>query len=227
MDIHKPKPVQNWREFLAEITVIVCGVLIALALEQAVESLHWHHAVHLGRESLHREMQFDNKFYAWRVALAPCATKRIADVSDLIEKAAAEGQIGHLQQVSLLIGQRMEDSEWQSERASQTLTHFPREELALLGTYYAQTSDFREWIFQENAAWTALRILENGPKPLHDTDITALRLNLESVRRLGDLIATNAGRQLELSRQAGVTPQAVASDVLSASCTPIDVVKSQ
>jgi hypothetical protein len=38
MDIHKPKPIHNFREFLSEIGVIVCGVLIALILEQAVEA---------------------------------------------------------------------------------------------------------------------------------------------------------------------------------------------
>jgi hypothetical protein len=33
VDIYKPKPVHNWREFLNEISVIVIGVLIALAGE--------------------------------------------------------------------------------------------------------------------------------------------------------------------------------------------------
>lgn len=37
MDIHKPKPIHNWREFLSEIGVIVLGVLIALGAEQSIE----------------------------------------------------------------------------------------------------------------------------------------------------------------------------------------------
>ena len=36
MDIHKPKPIRNWREFLKEVGIIVLGVSIALAGEQAV-----------------------------------------------------------------------------------------------------------------------------------------------------------------------------------------------
>ena len=40
MDIHKPKAAHSWREFLIEIGTIICGILIALALEQAVESVH-------------------------------------------------------------------------------------------------------------------------------------------------------------------------------------------
>src|SRR3954464_2108182 len=41
VEFHKPKPVHNWREFLAEIGVVVIGVCIALAAEQTVEWLHW------------------------------------------------------------------------------------------------------------------------------------------------------------------------------------------
>ncbi len=40
MHIHKPKALHGWREFLGEIGVIVCGVLIAIALDQTVEALH-------------------------------------------------------------------------------------------------------------------------------------------------------------------------------------------
>jgi hypothetical protein len=56
MDIHKPKPVHSIREFLNEIVVIITGVLIALGLEQAVES--WHHAEQVAdaRETLREEL---------------------------------------------------------------------------------------------------------------------------------------------------------------------------
>ena len=40
MEIHKPKPWHGWREFLAEISVVVVGILIALAGEQTVEAAH-------------------------------------------------------------------------------------------------------------------------------------------------------------------------------------------
>ena len=38
MDIHKPKPVHNLREFLSEIGVIVCGIVIALGSEVNVQA---------------------------------------------------------------------------------------------------------------------------------------------------------------------------------------------
>jgi len=41
MDIHKPKPIRNWRKFLKEVGFIVLGVSIALGGEQAVKYFHW------------------------------------------------------------------------------------------------------------------------------------------------------------------------------------------
>ena len=39
MEVHKPKPIHSWREFLGEITVIVIGVVIALSAEQMLQGL--------------------------------------------------------------------------------------------------------------------------------------------------------------------------------------------
>ena len=39
MEIHKPNPIHNFREFLKEVGIIVLGVLIALGAEQTVEAL--------------------------------------------------------------------------------------------------------------------------------------------------------------------------------------------
>ncbi|MET3105597.1 hypothetical protein AAKU67_003152 [Oxalobacteraceae bacterium GrIS 2.11] len=56
MDIHKPKPVHSWREFLSEICVIVTGIAIALGGEQAIEAIHWHHKVEAAEASIKAEL---------------------------------------------------------------------------------------------------------------------------------------------------------------------------
>jgi len=70
MDIHKPKPVHSWREFLSEIAVIVCGILIALAGEQVVEAFHWRHEVEAQREALRSEARDNLSAAAYRKAEA-------------------------------------------------------------------------------------------------------------------------------------------------------------
>jgi len=57
MEIHKPKPVHNWREFFSEISVVVLGIAIALAGEQIVEAVHRNLEVSALRLDLHTESQ--------------------------------------------------------------------------------------------------------------------------------------------------------------------------
>jgi hypothetical protein len=59
MDIHKPKPVHSIREFLSEIAVVVCGILIAIALEQGVEALHAGHETETLDRALRIEVKHD------------------------------------------------------------------------------------------------------------------------------------------------------------------------
>lgn len=52
-DIHKPKAAHSIGEFLIEIWIIFCGILIALVLEQVVEAAHWAGKVDEAKDSLH------------------------------------------------------------------------------------------------------------------------------------------------------------------------------
>ena len=57
MDIHKPHAAKNWREFFIEIGTIVVGILIALGLEQAIETIHMQEKVAAAREAVRDEIQ--------------------------------------------------------------------------------------------------------------------------------------------------------------------------
>jgi hypothetical protein len=72
MDIHKPKPWRDWREFLKEYGIIVLGVLTALALEQFVETLHWRHKVEQAERNMRIELMRDRTEASQYAILAPC-----------------------------------------------------------------------------------------------------------------------------------------------------------
>src|SRR6201999_3353098 len=119
------------------------------------------------------------------------------------------------------IGDRLEDGEWQSERSAQTLPHFPRSELGELNSYYAQLTDLREWLFKELDAWTALGVLEHGPKTMSPADIAAMRLNLEIARRMEYLISLNAREQLDRGRRLGIAAPVADVGRVGRECTDI------
>ena len=204
MEIHKPKPVHNWREFLKEYAIIVLGVLTALAAEQAVEWLRWRHEVAIARQSLREEIAVIDRFYGRRALIGPCLERRLEEKAARIRDIAANRKAAPLPPDPGTTGALLSDAEWQSERSAQTLTHFPRAELALMSRFYAQMGDIREWLLEEERSLSALLVLADDPGHLGPADLAQLRVNLNTARMLNYLIVLNARRQLEVSAQLGI-----------------------
>ena len=219
MDIHKPKPIHNWREFLKEFGTIVLGVSVALAGEQAVEWLHWQSEVKTARMALRVEMTtiLDN-FYAPRAAMTPCLDRKLDGAATAIADIAAGRQPDLHGMVFNTLGGMLNDGEWQSERASQTLTHFPREELALMSRFYGQVPDAHDWEAKEAIAWGNLAVLQDAGQKLGPADLAQLRVNYHLARRFLYLIDGNAGEQVALAAQLGVTPAFLTPARIAALC---------
>lgn len=215
---HKPKPVHGWRDFFKEYAIIVLGVLTALTAEQAAEHFRWQAAVREGREALHREMAFDDGYMRDRLLVEPCIDRNIEAMSSMIEAASGTGRLPKTGQVTLVAGRRLESSQWENERASGALTHFPRDEMEVLGRYYAQIGGLRDWDDKEIDAWAHLAVLDHGPKRLGEADIAQLRMSVETARRMEFLTTLNARRVLDWSKDLGVQPGPVRRDWVQARC---------
>jgi hypothetical protein len=204
MEIHKPKSVHSWREFLAEIGVVVIGVCIAIGLEQSVEWLHWQSEVSIARKALASEIADDDINFARRVAAARCLDRKLDRISQMIADIASGQQPRALVTRFNGMGSQVYDNDWQAERSSQILTHFPREELALMTRYYSELPGLINWQQQEGNAWTQLAILSDAPQKLSPGDLVQLRSNYHLARRFAYVVAFVAGRQLEISDRLGI-----------------------
>ena len=205
MDIHKPKPIRNFREFLKEVGIIVLGVCIALGAEQTVEWVHWQSEVRAARSALQAEIAANNEnMFAFRVATAACLDRQTAEADAVIAALEAGRKPGKVTHFRYTASNLTRDSEWQSERASQVLTHFPRAELALMGRYYAQVETVQYWAAQEASAWLELNILNNPPAGIMASDLIRLRVNLGIAQRMEWLTLLNSKRQLAISKQLGI-----------------------
>lgn len=86
MEIHKPKPIHNWREMAAEIGVIVVGILIALGLEQAVESYHTHERTEAAQQATDSEVRFNLAKTNRELDMRACMERQLAALADAIGK---------------------------------------------------------------------------------------------------------------------------------------------
>ena len=64
MDVHPPHgPIRSWKDFTLHLLTITIGLLIALTLEAAVESMHHRHMVKDARANLRREIVENQRLY--------------------------------------------------------------------------------------------------------------------------------------------------------------------
>jgi len=191
------------REFLKEVGIIVLSICIALTAEQAVEWAHWHREVAIARQALRAEIAANNtNFLAFRVAIAPCVAREIARADQAISTLEAGGKLEPIAPLRATASSLIRSSEWEADRASQVLTHFPRDELALISRHYDQAADLRNW--GEADFWTDLMVLQKPLDGITRSDILHLRVSLEKLRNMERLTVTNSRRQLRNSERLGI-----------------------
>src|SRR4051812_27019924 len=93
MDIHKPKPIHNWREFLTEVGTIVLGVSIALAAEQAVEWWHWKIQVAEARSIIATELATNVAGSIYRLRIEKCVEHRLDALAEILDAASGSGRL--------------------------------------------------------------------------------------------------------------------------------------
>src|SRR5579864_6632464 len=88
MEVHLPKPLHGWREFVGEVGIIVLGVLLALGAEQMVEYFHQRAELREGEDAMTSELRDDDLPQAFtRTAIYNCYSGQL----DAIEDAVASG----------------------------------------------------------------------------------------------------------------------------------------
>jgi len=151
MEIHKPKPVHNWREFLAEIGVVVIGVCIALAAEQMVEWLHWQDKATYATEQIQTELTRDMEYSVERAMVDDCIQRRLdeleqklLDSGDRWIPMAPASTIGV--QAGNIVAQPTRNWSfiaWTAAINDTSVSHLNRDRLTLYTRIYAQMEAMR------------------------------------------------------------------------------------
>jgi hypothetical protein len=200
-----PGKSRDWRAIGTELAIVVVGVALALAAQQAVDWLRWQGEVKAAREAIRYEVLLNHtNFSVRRIAYAPCLERQAVEAGRILDDLEAGRPPGRFTTFHYGAHTVLSENEWQSERSSQTLTHFPRAELAELGRHYAILPLFRAWMDQEADAWQSLSVLRQPPRGLAPGDLLPLRKALASAQWSSRLLVVNAERQLRRSRQIGI-----------------------
>jgi hypothetical protein len=160
MDIHKPKAAHSWREFLTEIGTIICGILIALALEQGLEWSHWRHVLREEREALHSDRIWMYRSMLARVDFQPCVDRRLADIALIVKRHDAGQSVQLTGAVGRPSNMWSRTSAFDVALADTTFTHMPLEEKQEIFAQRTAYEFYRSAVESEVGVWKTLRSLD-------------------------------------------------------------------
>lgn len=178
MEIHKPKPVHNWREFISEIGVVFIGIILALGAEALVEDYHWEQQAKTSREAIKTELAAVAGYSYERVIVQPCMAGQLHRLADQLRSGSPAwkgmpmpldysgapygklfpvGAFGGVMPAAYLPTSRpMSEDAWRTAMASGVLAHMDPEEVAKLTKIYASVET---WIkLQDSEAEAASRL---------------------------------------------------------------------
>jgi hypothetical protein len=190
MEFHKPKPIHDWRELLTEIGVIVIGVAIALAAEQGVEWLHWRQQVSDAKEVIATELRFSVVGGINRVRAELCTERRLDQLAQIVEEGAKKGSLPPLGDILLPPRNGWPTGAWDSVVASQTATHFPRQQLADIAGAYKLIQRLEAYGTPEIETWSKLSTMTGPGRRLDPASESELRKALSYARTLNRFYAS-------------------------------------
>ena len=167
MHVHLPKPMHGWRALAGEVGIIVLGVLIALAAEQIVETLHWKRVLEDYRAALHEEVAHNIATYTYRMSQDRCADARADELQRWLDSwrtghpLDSHGPIGIPQSLMVFNGV------W-SSRSEEIASRMPLAEQLAYSKLYDRFSANEAHRLAERAVWLALDSYEDANELSHE-----------------------------------------------------------
>lgn len=175
MHIHKPKPFHGVREFASEIGVIVVGVLIALALEQAVEWLHWRSLVAEGRGDLAASYASLKLTMRERQLMSGCIGRRLGEIGAILDQASETGRLPPVGDIGTPPDRLWAEPSWRTLVTTGTAAHFPRSEAARYSGIETYVETMSASADREVVTWTRLYTIVGPGRKTGETELALLR----------------------------------------------------
>jgi hypothetical protein len=203
MHIHKPKATHGLREFLSEISIIVVGVLIALALEQAVEWAHRRGETADAKQALAVELSYDLAAFDMRLAQGKCVERRLDDLDRWLSAWNGGGHprlVGRIVRPAAYV---LRTSVWRV--ASSAVGHMSFEDQAAYGRMYDSLTNQWGLVGDERIAWDDLSKY-GAALTLDPQQVLQIRHDIDELRDIDGLLRANGDLVHAHARELRITP---------------------
>jgi hypothetical protein len=184
MEIHKPKPSHTLREFFGEVGVVLLGIVIALAGEQALSSLESRHKMRVVTEEMRQEISGDDGPQSLeRIALSRCVSNALDSIRRSVEQNAERSTI--LEAIDRFATPRhtWDSTAFQAAISAGVLAQMPVDRVDAMSRFYSlmpvlESANERE--FRDGAVLAAL---SRAGGPLTELERSQVLGAVETLRR--------------------------------------------
>ena len=185
MHFHLPKPLHGWREFAGEVGIIVLGVLIALAAEQAIETLRWHEKVERTKDLLDSELHDDAlSAYGW-LATGPCLDQQLNAAELAVGAGRSSGAIAATAPYSPELDVFTSDS-WLNARSLEVTDHMSPEAIRTYSRLFFFPTELQNDIVELHQLAAELRPLAAGVRNVSSQEAGEYQRLIAKTRELQD-----------------------------------------
>src|SRR4051812_9603204 len=205
MRVHLPKPLRGWREFAGEVGIIVLGVLIALAAQQVVETIHGNVQGRAFRQAVDDELAYDLGSYKQRLMLTACVRARLAEIDHVIANDRAGRPILMHGLSHWPVSFSLRTSVW-TGRTAEVVARLPLRTRLAYALIYDDLANYDVHRVDERNAWQELGDFDEAEQ-LGNADLMRLRGLVSKLRWIDSIINDNWPEEAERGRKLGIYPR--------------------
>lgn len=197
MHVHLPKPLHGWREFAGEVGIIVIGVVIALAGEQLIETLHWRHVVTDYRAALRSEIAHNLGTYRYRMQEDRCVDATLNELDAWLQSWRAGHKLALGRPIGVPSSLMVFTGVWAS-RSAEIESHMPLSEQLAYSRLYDRFGNNEVHRLAERSVWISFQDY-NAATDLSHENLMRLQGLIDQARYRESAFDANA---LAYARQA-------------------------
>lgn len=162
------------RKWLRELTGIVLGVLIALALGEAADAVRWRMRVAQAKAAMRQESSGNRFNVVERRLYTPCVARRLVEIDAILRSAWRTGRLPPLGMVGMPGSRIVETAAYDVATSEGTPMHMDRGDARDIAIAYGLGA--RDWpnaVAAERDLWATLSMLQQPGGPV-DSNVLAM-----------------------------------------------------
>lgn len=202
----KAAPPHGWRAVWWELGIVTLGVLIALAAQQLVETLHERRVADQTRFAIRAEFNDNLTSLALRARAGPCVAQRLREVRQIMIDWGKTGGFKTPRWVAQAPQFSLATPRYEAAVSAGRLALLPNAEQYRIGAIADGFADFIRIQNQERPVWGRLRALQMGADALSANDRTMILQALQDAATLDYEARIAVRQQLPFAKDAGYAP---------------------